>query len=136
MARWTVSGLTAVPTVSDGDQNDPIWYPLQHALGIDTFGLNLFVATRGDQTLVEEHDEEKSGQQEMYIVLDGRALFDVDGEEVLVDEGAAIAITDPSVRRSAKALAPGTRVLIVGAGDPPFASTWSPSHFSNIPRPE
>jgi quercetin dioxygenase-like cupin family protein len=136
MARWTVSGLSAVPTVPDGDPSDPVWYPLQHSLGIDKFGVNLFVATRSEQTLVEEHDEEKSGQQEIYIVFDGRALFDVEGEEVLVDDGTAIAITDPSVRRSAKALSPGTKLLIVGAGDPPFASTWNPSHFSNIPRPD
>src|SRR5437763_831221 len=136
MARWTVSGLTAVPTVSDGDPSDPVWYPLQHSLGIDKFGVNLFVATRAEQTLVEEHDEEKSGQQEIYVVLDGRALFDVDGEEVLVADGAAIAITDPSVRRSRKALSPETKLLIVGAGDPQFASTWKPGHFSNILRPD
>jgi hypothetical protein len=68
MARWTVSAITGMPTVSDGDPDDPAWYPLQHALGIDTFGVNLFVATHAEQTLVEEHDERASGQQELYSV--------------------------------------------------------------------
>ena len=62
MARWTAREIAAIPTVSDGGPDDPTWYPLQHALGIDTFGANLFVATHADQTLVEEHDERTSGQ--------------------------------------------------------------------------
>ena len=134
MARWTVRALTGVPTVSGGT-HDPAWYPLQHALGIDTFGINLFVATRAEQTLVEEHDERGSGQQELYLVLDGRAVFELDGERVSVEAGEAIAVTDPSVRRSAKALAAGTNLMVIGAGDAPFASTWNPSHFEQIPRP-
>ena len=42
MARWTLNGLISVPRVSDGAPDDPVWYPLQHALGIDTLGVNLF----------------------------------------------------------------------------------------------
>ncbi len=136
MARWTVSEITAVPTVTDGDPDDPDWYPLQHALGIDTFGFNLFVATRTEQALVEEHDERESGQQELYMILEGRAVFELDGEQVHVDAGTCVAVTDPSVRRSANALMTGTKLLVVGAGTAPFTSTWSPSHFSDIPRPE
>jgi hypothetical protein len=63
MARWTLSGITSVPTVSDSGSDDPVWYPLQHALGIETFGVNLFVANRADQTLVEEHDGARAGNK-------------------------------------------------------------------------
>jgi len=136
MARWTVSGITSVPAVSDGDSDDPAWYPLQHALGIETFGANLFVATRADQTLVEEHDERSSGQQELYLVLEGEVVFQLDGEEARLDRGTAVAVTDPAVRRSARALSSGARLLIVGAGNDPFRSTWNQHHFSEIPRPE
>lgn len=135
MARWALSRITSVPTVSDGDAGDPDWYPLQHALGIDTFGVNLFVADRADQTLVEEHDESKSGQQELYVLLEGKAVFDLDGDQAHLEPGTALAVTDPSVRRSAKAVTPGTALLIVGAGNVPFESTWNPGHFSDIPRP-
>ena|SRR5437763_5688717 len=136
MARWTVSGITSVPTVSDGDSDDPAWYPLQHAFGIDTFGINLFVAGRADQTLVEEHDESMSGQQELYLILEGEAAFQLDGEQAHLAHGAALAVTDPSVRRSARAVTLGTVLLVVGASSRPFASTWNPAHFSDIPRPE
>jgi len=135
MARWTVSEVTLIPKVWDTDSGDPAWYPLQHALGIDTFGINLFVATSADQLLVEDHDERASGQQELYLILEGRTVFELDGEEVNVDRGAVLAVTDPSVRRSARAVDAGTTLLIVGAGSEPFESSWDPAHFSKIPRP-
>jgi hypothetical protein len=136
VARWTVKEIAAIPTVSDGGPDDPTWYPLQHALGIDTFGANLFVATHADQTLVEEHDERTSGQQELYVVLEGEVAFHLDGEEARLGRGTAVAITDPAVRRSATALDSGAKLLIVGAGNRPFRSTWNRDHFSDISRPE
>jgi hypothetical protein len=136
MARWSVNRITSVPTVSDGGADDPVWYPLQHALGIETFGVNVFVASRADQMLVEEHDERLSGQQELYVVLEGAAVFELDGEQARLDRDTAVAVTDPSVRRSARALIAGTTLLIVGAGSEAFSSTWNPAHFSDIPRPD
>jgi hypothetical protein len=80
MARWTVREIADMPVVSEGDPDDPVWYPLQHVLGIDAFGVNLFVAQEAGQTLVEDHDERASGQQELYLVLEGRATFELDGK--------------------------------------------------------
>jgi hypothetical protein len=136
LARWTLSKITSIPTVWDGDSGDPVWYPLQHALGIDTFGVNVFVASRADQVLVEDHNEQASGQEELYLVLEGRADFVLDGEVVHLGRGDALAITDPSVRRSASAVRSGTALLIVGASSESFESSWNPAHFSDIPRPE
>jgi hypothetical protein len=136
MRGWTARRITSVPTVSGGDAGDPIWYPLQHALGIDTFGVNLFVADRDDQVLVEEHDERMSGQQELYLLLAGEAVFNLDDKQAHLDRGTALAVTDPAVRRSAKAVTSGTALLIVGAGREPFTSTWNRDHFSDIPRPD
>jgi hypothetical protein len=62
MARWTLSEITAVPRVTDVRPGDPVWYPIQHGLGIDTFGVSVFVATHAAQTLVEADDERESGQ--------------------------------------------------------------------------
>src|SRR3954454_20979070 len=64
---WAVSTIDAIPTVPEGEAGDPAWYPLQHFFGLRTFGVNLFVAARGDETLVAEHDERASGQQELYL---------------------------------------------------------------------
>jgi len=136
MRRWTVSPITDLPVVSDGEPDDPVWYPLQHALGIDTFGANLFVAGRAGQVLVGEHDERGSGQQELYLVLHGSASFELDGEETQIERGDALAVTDPCVRRRASALTAGTTLLVVGAANGPFESSWNPAHFVGIPRPE
>jgi mannose-6-phosphate isomerase-like protein (cupin superfamily) len=135
MARWTVSPIAELPVVTDSRLDDPIWYPLQHALGIDTFGANVLVARHTDQVLVEEHDERESGQQELYLILDGSAVFDLDGEETRLERGDALAVSDPSVRRRASALTAGTMLLIVGSADRSFASTWNAGHFVDIPRP-
>jgi hypothetical protein len=135
MARWTLREIEAMPTVSNGEPGDPSWYPLQHVLGIDSFGANVFVATEDGQTLVEDHDERTSGQQELYLLLEGRAIFVLDGEEVPAGRGAALAVTDPAVRRSARALSAGTALLIVGAGQGRFTSTWDTGHFRDIPPP-
>jgi mannose-6-phosphate isomerase-like protein (cupin superfamily) len=132
---WAASRVTDLPFVSDLEPDDPVWYPLQHALGIDTFGANVFVAERADQLLVEEHDERESGQQELYLLLDGSAVFELDGEETRVERGDALAVIDPGVRRRARALAAGTTLLVVGSSDGPFESTWNAAHFSDLPRP-
>ena len=134
MARWTVRQLRSIPTVAGGGENDPAWHPIAHALGIDTFGANLFVAQPG-QTLVEEHDESLSDQQELYLVLEGSAAFRLDGQEIVLKRGETVAVTEPSVRRSARAMVAGTALLVVGASDEPFSSTWDPAHFSGIERP-
>ena len=63
-------------------------------------------------------------------------MFELDGEEAHLGPGTALAITEPSVRRSAKAVRPGTTLLIVGAGHSAFTSTWNPSHFTDIRRPD
>jgi hypothetical protein len=136
MARWTRSPITDLPVVSDSEPDDPVWYPLQHALGIDTFGANVFVARHADQLLVEEHDERGSGQQELYLLLDGSAVFELDGEVVRLGRGDALAVTDPGVRRRGIARTAGTMLLIVGSADGPFESSWNPGHFADIPRPE
>ena len=136
MARWTLSTITDLPAVSDFGPDDPIWHPLQHVLGIDTFGANVFVARHAGQLLVEEHDERESGQQELYLLLEGSAVFELDEEEARLERGDALAVTDPSVRRRGTALTPGTVLLIVGSADGPFESSWNPRHFADIPRPE
>jgi hypothetical protein len=136
MSRWAASRIRDLPVVSDGEPDDPVWYPLQHALGIDTFGANVFVARHVDQLLVEEHDEQRSGQQELYLLLDGSAVFVLDGDEMRLERGDALAVTDPSVRRAARAVTAGTTLLAVGSANGPFGSSWNPAHFADIPRPQ
>ncbi|HEV8688639.1 MAG TPA: hypothetical protein VGQ84_15260 [Gaiellaceae bacterium] len=134
MAGWAARNIGEVPKVTDGEADDPDWHPLQHFFGLTTFGANAFVATRGYETLVGEHDERSSGQQELYVVLEGEADFELAGEQVRATRGMVIAVTDPTVKRRAVARAPGTMLLAVGASEGPFSTTWRESHFENVPR--
>jgi hypothetical protein len=79
-------------------------------LGIRSFGVTAFEPGE-DGTLVSEHDEAGSGQEELYVVLDGRATFEVDGETVDAPPGTLVYV-GPQARR--KASGDGT-VLVVGA---------------------
>jgi hypothetical protein len=84
--------------------------PVREHLGIHAFGINAF--TPGDDgTLVNEHDEGGSGQEELYVVLDGTVTFEIDGEAVETTPGTLVFI-GPQARR--KATGDGT-VLVVGA---------------------
>ena len=113
------------------------WHPLQHHFRLSAFGANVFVARREGAELVGEHDERASGQEELYVVLAGRALFALDGAQHEAGTGDLVVVTEPAVRRSARALVAGTSVLAVGApARSDFASTWSSRHFAAVPTAE
>jgi hypothetical protein len=84
--------------------------PVREHLGIHAFGINAFMPDE-DGTLINEHDEAGSGQEELYIVLDGKATFEVDGEVVDALPGTLVFVGPESLR---KATGDGT-VLAVGA---------------------
>ena len=84
--------------------------PVREALGIHAFGINGFTP-RDDGTLVNDHDEAGTGQEELYIVLDGKATFEVDGETFEAPPGTFVFV-GPETRR--KATGDGT-VLALGA---------------------
>src|SRR6186997_3182227 len=84
--------------------------PVREHLGIHAFGINAYAAGE-DGALIGEHDEAGSGQEELYIVLDGAATFEVDGETVDAPAGTFVFV-GPEVRR--KATGDGT-VLALGA---------------------
>ena len=84
--------------------------PVRAHLGIRAFGINAFTPD-DDGTLINEHDEVGAGQEELYVVLDGSATFEVDGETVDAPAGTLVFV-GPEARR--KATGDGT-ILAVGA---------------------
>ena len=84
--------------------------PVREHLGIRAFGINAY--TRGeDGTLIDEHDEAGSGQEELYVVLDGNATFELDGDTVDAPAGTFV-VVGPEARRKATGDA---TILVVGA---------------------
>ena len=84
--------------------------PVRERLGIHAFGINAYTPGE-DGTLINDHDEADTGQEELYIVLDGKATFEVDGETVDASPGTLVFV-GPGSRR--KATGEGT-ILAVGA---------------------
>jgi uncharacterized cupin superfamily protein len=84
--------------------------PVREHLGIRAFGINAYVPGE-DGTLIGEHDEAGSGQEELYIVLDGTATFELDGETLDAPAGTFVAVA-PAARRRATGDA---TILAVGA---------------------
>lgn len=110
------------------------WRPLRRALGVTAFKTNAYSADAGER-LIEEHTEQGSGQQEMYVLVRGRARFDVGDDQVEAEAGSVVYFDDPATRRGAVALADGTLALAVG-GTPGAAgpvSSWE-HRFAAAPQ--
>jgi tetratricopeptide repeat protein len=104
------------------------WRPVRRTLGIEAFGINAYTADAGD-LVVEEHDETGAGaghHEELYVVIQGRATFTVDGESFDAPVGTLVFLDDPKERRAARAVEDGTTVLAIGGtrGQPFRVSPW------------
>jgi hypothetical protein len=103
-------------------------------LGVESFGVNAFEAHEGE-LLIVPHDElgEGEGQEELYLVVEGRARFTCDGERVELGPGELL-YARPGVRREAIALETPTMLFIVGGrrgqpySPPIWASDWRAPH--------
>jgi hypothetical protein len=129
--RFAVRRLDEIPTVPDAEVG---WYPLQHYFGLKTFGANLFVARETNDELISEHDETGSEQEELYVVLSGSVRFALDGEAHDAQAVSVVAVTEPTVRRSAVALDAGAMLLGLGAPPGEYRSTWRPAWFEHVPK--
>jgi tetratricopeptide (TPR) repeat protein len=94
-------------------QDGLTWRPVRRHFDIQSFGVNAYTAERAGQRVVEEHREE-NGHEELYVVVAGRALFMLDGEEHDAPAGSLVHCP-PGTLRGAVAAEPGTTVLGIGA---------------------
>jgi hypothetical protein len=93
-----------------------LWRPIRRALGVTAFGVNGHTAEAAGEELIERHDERSfgaGGHEELYVVLTGRAAFEVGGEAVDAPAGTLV-LVPPGVERAATAAEADTTVLIVG----------------------
>lgn len=135
MARYAVRRLEDIPRIPAEDEGDPVWYPLQHYFRMTAFGVNVYVADEAGGDLLGEHDETKSGQEELYLVVAGEAEFTLDGETVDAPALTVVAVPNPAVVRGAKAKTPGTTVVALGGeAREAFRSSWQPKWFEGAPQ--
>jgi tetratricopeptide (TPR) repeat protein len=110
------------------------WHPVRRHFGIRSFGVNANVARESSDILVDEHDETggDGGQEELYVVLRGRARFTVANEDVELGAGSFLFVRDPAVQRAATALEPDTVALAVGGrpGQAFVPSSWEHGRYA------
>src|SRR4051794_23093120 len=123
MADWTAVRIDEVEAVP-WQGTELRWHPLRQALGTRVAGIAAFTAPREGQEVVEDHleDDDGRGQEELYLVLRGRAAFRLDGQPLDAPAGTIVRV-GPTVRRSAVAAEPDTAVIAIGGapGVPPPA---------------
>ena len=90
------------------------WIPIRRHFGIAAFGVNAWTGDDGDE-VIGPHEERRTGHEELYVVVSGRAEFRIGDETVDGPAGTIVFVRDPAARRGAVAREAGTIVLAVGA---------------------
>ncbi|MEP6642058.1 MAG: hypothetical protein ABJB93_09155 [Gaiellales bacterium] len=126
MSGYTVVHLDEIDELTDG--RCP-WRPVRHHFGITSFGVNAFTGRAAGDRIINEHDEEDDAE-ELYLVQEGRATFELDGERVDAPAGALV-FARPGVKRTAFAEEPGTTIIALGgrpgqAYEPDGWEIWAP----------
>jgi tetratricopeptide (TPR) repeat protein len=128
MRGYSVGRIEEIDELSDG--RCP-WRPVRHHFGITSFGINAWTGRAAGDRIINEHAEDDGdGEEELYVVLQGRAAFEIDGERVEAGAGTFVFVP-PRVRRTAFAEEPGTTILAVGgapgkAYEPGGWELWAP----------
>lgn len=110
MASWAVEHVEDIPKLEPVGECP--MRPIRHHFGITAFGVNAWTARAAGDRVINEHEED-SGNEELYIVTRGRAVFELDGERREAREGTFVFV-QPDVTRTAFAEEAGTTVVSVG----------------------
>jgi quercetin dioxygenase-like cupin family protein len=109
---YEIVSLDEVERYPDPRHDGPVLLPLRYLLDLRAFGANAWTGPVGKET-VPRHQED-SGDDELYVVVKGRAKFTVDEELLDAAEGTLVYVPNGVVRQ-AVAEEPDTIVLAVGA---------------------
>jgi hypothetical protein len=117
--------------IDESDDGRCPWRLVRHHLGITAFGVNAWTARAAGDRVINEHDEdEPDGDEELYLVLQGRAVFELDGDRVDAPAGTFV-FARPAVKRTAFAEEPETTIIALGgipgrAYEPQGWELWAP----------
>ena len=117
MAAVAVAHLDEIDEFADAGSH---YRPIRHHLGITAFGVTAWTAHAAGDVVINEHDEgDPTADEELFLVLRGHAVFDIDGDRVDAPVGTLV-FAPPRTRRTASAVEDGTTILAVegtpGAG--------------------
>jgi tetratricopeptide (TPR) repeat protein len=109
MDGYAVARLEEIDEISDGRCPSR---PIRHHFGITSFGVNAWTAREAGDRIINEHDE-AGEDEELYLVQQGRARFELDGETIDAPAGALVFVR-PGITRTAFAEEPATTIVAVG----------------------
>jgi mannose-6-phosphate isomerase-like protein (cupin superfamily) len=126
MSGYKVAHLDEIDEIDDG--RVPM-RPVRQHLGIMSFGVNAWTVPSAGDRIINEHDEADE-HEELYLVQQGRATFELDGERVDAPAGTLV-FARPGVKRTAFAEEPGTTIIALGgtpgeAYQPEGWEVWAP----------
>ncbi len=108
MAAYSVTRFDGIDEIED---DGAPYRPVRRHFGISSFGVNSFTGRRTGDRIINEHSEEDD-QEELYVVLEGRATFELDGRPVDAPAGTLVFV-EPGVKRTAFAEEDGSTVVVV-----------------------
>jgi quercetin dioxygenase-like cupin family protein len=121
MSEYAVARIDEIDELSDG--RCP-FRPVRKHFGIMSFGVNTWTGKSTGDRIINEHDEADE-HEELYLVQQGRATFELDGERVDAPAGTMV-FARPGVKRTAFAEDAGTTIVAIG-GTP--GEVYEPSGF-------
>jgi tetratricopeptide (TPR) repeat protein len=127
MSGYAVAHLDEIDEQDDGRS---LYRPVRHHLGITAFGVNAWTGHNAGDRIINEHDEAEEENEELYVVQQGRARFELDGERVDAPAGTLV-FARSGVKRTAFAEEPETTILALGgtpgeAYEPDGWELWAP----------
>jgi hypothetical protein len=123
----SIDDLDRYPGATD---DAPILLALRRRLGFQPFGVNCWTAAAVGGHVIERHYE-RDGDEELYVVVRGRAAFTL-GEETFDAPPGTFVHATPGTLREAFAVDEGTVVLAIGAtpGEAYEPSPWEDFHVA------
>ncbi|GAA2757238.1 TPR end-of-group domain-containing protein [Actinopolymorpha rutila] len=108
MAGYAINHLDEIEELEDAGSH---YRPIRHHLGITAFGATAWTAhAAGDVVIIEHDEDDPTADQELFVVLNGRAVFEVDGDRLDAPPGTLVFVS-PRTSRRATATEAGTTIL-------------------------
>jgi len=106
---YAVAQLDEIDALADGRFS---YRPVRHHFGITSFGVTAWVGAAAGDAIINEFDEDSEPAEELFVVVSGRAVFELEGNRVEASPGTLV-FTRQGTRRTAVAGEPATTILVV-----------------------
>ena len=128
MAGWKAVHLDEIEEFDDAGCR---YRPVRVHLGLTAFGASVWTAQAAGDLVINEHDPgDPTADQELFLVIRGHAVFELDGERADAPAGTFVS-APPGTQRRAHATEAGTAILLIegtpGKGyEPRGWELWAP----------